>query len=117
TDVSPLAGQELEKLLIEKLGDHYDADEVSDGTAPLMIFYLVMTLLLLFVMWVMYRRARDQFMGGGILAGFSKSPAKRYETGKKRITFADVAGLEGVKEDLTEVVEFLKSPQKFQRLG
>jgi cell division protease FtsH len=56
-------------------------------------------------------------MGGGILSGFSKSPARRYEHGKKRITFADVAGLEGVKKDLEEVVEFLKSPEKFQRLG
>jgi cell division protease FtsH len=90
---------------------------LSDSTGMLMLFYLGMTVLLLGVMWVMYRRARDQFLGGGILAGFSKSPAKRYETGKKRVTFADVAGLEGVKQDLTEVVEFLKNPQKFQRLG
>jgi len=117
TDVSPLAGQDLERLLTEKLGERYDADEVTDGTATLMLFYLGMTVLLLVVMWVMYRRARDQFLGGGILSGFSKSPAKRYESGKKRITFADVAGLEGVKQDLTEVVEFLKNPQKFQRLG
>jgi cell division protease FtsH len=116
-DVSPLAGQDLDRLLSEKLHDRYDADEVTDGTMTVMLFYLGMTVLLLVVMWVMYRRARDQFLGGGILAGFSKSPAKRYDTGKKRTTFADVAGLEGVKQDLSEVVEFLKSPQKFQRLG
>jgi cell division protease FtsH len=51
------------------------------------------------------------------LSGFSKSPAKRYENGKQRITFEDVAGLEGVKNDLQEIVEFLKNPEKFQRLG
>jgi cell division protease FtsH len=117
TDVSGYPGLDLDRLLYDKLGSHYDADEPSDGTAVLMLFYLGMTVLLLVVMWVMWRRARDQFMGGGILAGFSKSPAKRYETGKQRITFADVAGLEGVKQDLSEVVEFLKNPQKFQRLG
>ena len=107
---------DLDKLLYEKLGPRYDADEQNDGTAVVMLFYLGMTVLLLVVMWVMCA-GRDQFLGGGLLAGFSKSPAKRYETGSKRITFADVAGLEGVKQDLTEVVEFLKNPQKFQRLG
>ena len=66
----------------------------------------------------MLRRTRDQFLGGGILSGFSKSPAKRYEeSGKKPITFNDVAGLEGVKHDLQEIVEFLKNPEKFTRLG
>ena len=115
-NLSPLAGQDLDRLIQEKV-PHYEADRLSDSTGMLMLFYLGMTVLLLVVMWVMYRRARDQFLGGGILAGFSKSPAKRYETGKKRVTFADVAGLEGVKQDLTEVVEFLKNPQKFQRLG
>jgi cell division protease FtsH len=66
---------------------------------------------------MMFRRARDQFMGGGILSGFSKSPAKRYEASSNPITFANVAGLEGVKNDLEEVVDFLKNPEKFQRLG
>ncbi len=62
-------------------------------------------------------RMRDQMVGGGILGGFSRSPAKRYDTTTKPVTFADVAGLEGVKNDLQEVVEFLKNPQKFARLG
>ena len=78
---------------------------------------MIVPMLVLVVFWVLFRRARDQIMGGGILSGFSKSPAKRYEQSKKPITFADVAGLEGVKNDLQEVVEFLKSPAKFQRLG
>jgi len=65
----------------------------------------------------MFRRAREQFMGGGLLSGFAKSPAQRYESDQKRVTFKDVAGLEGVKRDLEEVIEFLKDPKKFQRLG
>ncbi len=56
--------------------------------------------------------------GGGFLTGFGKSPAKRYDVGQgKRVTFADVAGLEQVKGDLTEVVEFLRSPERFHKLG
>ena len=82
------------------------------------LIYISVPLLLFAGLWIMFRRTRDQFMGGGILSGFSKSPAKRYEeTGKKPITFNDVAGLEGVKHDLQEIVEFLKNPEKFTRLG
>ena len=112
-----LADSKLDDLILKSAGTSYKAEKISDGTPMVLVFYLGVTLLLLAVMWIMYRRARDQFMGGGILSGFSKSPAKRYETGSKQITFADVAGLEGVKQDLSEVVEFLKSPQKFARLG
>jgi cell division protease FtsH len=81
------------------------------------LFYVLPVLLMIGVVWLIFRRTRDPFMGGGILSGFSKSPAKRYETQRRPITFADVAGLEGVKHDLEEVVEFLKNPEKFQRLG
>ena len=89
----------------------------TDSAGMFVFVYMFVTLLLFVGVWMMFRRARDQFMGGGILSGFSKSPAKRYETMKKPITFADVAGLEGVKHDLEEIVEFLKNPEKFQRLG
>jgi len=109
-------GEGLDKELYEK-GVNVKAREPSDSTGFLLIMYMVVTVLLFFGVWSMFRRARDQFMGGGILSGFSKSPAKRYEQPGKPITFADVAGLEGVKHDLQEVVEFLKNPEKFQRLG
>ncbi len=114
---SPVAGPELDRLLLEHLGANYKASEESDNIALQMLVFLGLPLILFAGMWLMFRRARDQFLGGGILTGFNKSPAKRYESGKQRITFDDVAGLEGVKNDLAEVVEFLKSPEKFQRLG
>ncbi|HWB00334.1 MAG TPA: AAA family ATPase, partial [Pirellulales bacterium] len=116
-NLSPLAGQDVDRMLRDKLGPNYQAEPTSDGATAMVMSYLLITGLLFFGMWFMFRRARDQFMGGGILSGFSKSPAKRYEDGSKRITFADVAGLEGVKDDLQEVVDFLKNPKKFQRLG
>ena len=64
----------------------------------------------------MMRRARDQF-DGGILGSFVKSPAKRHDKSKQRTTFEEVAGLENAKSELQEIVEFLKNPEKFQRLG
>ena len=112
-----VAGEQLDGLLLEHLGEHYKAAEDNSDIGLAILLYLSVPIVLLVVMWLMFRRARDQFLGGGILSGFNKSPAKRYETGKQRITFEDVAGLEGVKHDLEEIVEFLKSPEKFQRLG
>ncbi len=115
-EMSPYAGEELDKELREK-GVVVKSRPPTNGAALLIIAYLIGTVLIFGFVWIMYRRARDQFMGGGILGGFSKSPAKRYETNNKAATFADVAGLEGVKHDLEEIVEFLKNPDKFQRLG
>jgi len=89
----------------------------STGLMLLSLSSILVTILMVVFLYYMLRRTRDQFMGGGILGNFAKSPARRYEADKQRITFADVAGLEGVKKDLEELVEFLKNPQKFQRLG
>jgi cell division protease FtsH len=110
---------DLDRELIEKLGKHYRATQEQDNTGIMLAaVYLIVTLALLAGVWFMFRRTRDQvFGGGGMLAGFGKSPARRYESGSGRITFKDVAGLEGVKQELREVVEFLKNPKKFQRLG
>ncbi len=114
--LSPYVGEELDREMRDK-AVHIWAQATTDSAGMLLIAYLVGTMLVFGLVYVMFRRARDQFMGGGILGGFSKSPAKRYDTTNKPVTFADVAGLEGVKHDLEEVVEFLKNPVKFQRLG
>ncbi|MEX2185642.1 MAG: ATP-dependent zinc metalloprotease FtsH [Pirellulales bacterium] len=95
----------------------FNSEEVTDGTAMYMFVYLFVTILLFGGLWLMWRRTREQFMGGGFLSSFARSPAKRYEASKKRISFKDVAGLETVKADLQEIVDFLKSPEKFHRLG
>jgi cell division protease FtsH len=109
--------KELDQLLLKQLGPHYKVAKQTSDMGYLIALYLVTPIVLLGLLWIMMRHARDQFLGGGILSGFSKSPAKRYENGKQRTTFEDVAGLEGVKNDLEEIVEFLKNPEKFQRLG
>ncbi len=115
-DLPPLVGESLLQKLEEK-GVKITAQPPTDNTNTVIFIYLFVTVLLFVVIWFMFRRARDQFSGGGILSGFTKSPAQRYEANKQRQTFDDVAGLEGVKKDLQEVVEFLKDPEKFQRLG
>lgn len=91
----------------------------SNPVEYLMLFFLIgLPIILMIVVWMMFRRTRDQLMGGGgFLSSFSRSTAKRYEPSDQQTTFKDVAGLEGVKADLEEIVEFLKAPEKFQRLG
>ena len=90
-----------------------------DNTQQVIYFIALVGLPLgiLFFLFMMLRRTRSDIMGGGFLSGFSKSPAKRFEASEKMVTFKDVAGLEGVKADLQEIVEFLKTPEKFQKLG
>jgi len=89
----------------------------ADSTNLLLFLSIVLPLALFVFLLLMFRRTRDQFMGGGFLSGFSKSPAKRFEADQQAVTFGDVAGLDNVKADLEEIVEFLKSPDKFKRLG
>ena len=55
--------------------------------------------------------------GAGGLMSFGRSRARRYEATEGRVTFADVAGIDEAKAELTEVVDFLKSPEKYRRLG
>jgi len=113
----PLVDDKLDALLREKLGAEYTAADPPDNTGVVMFIYLLVTVVVLVGLWIMFRRTRDQMLGGGLLSGFMKSPARRYEAAGQPITFNDVAGLENVKNDLQEVVEFLKNPTKFQRLG
>ncbi|GAB5517096.1 ATP-dependent zinc metalloprotease FtsH [Rhodopirellula baltica] len=90
-----------------------------DNTAAILNLLILvgLPLAIFFFIFMMIRRTRNDMMGGGFLSGFSKSPAKRFEATDKVITFNDVAGLEGVKADLQEIVDFLKTPEKFQKLG
>jgi cell division protease FtsH len=106
----------LTALLSDK-GIKYDNEAPSNALLMFYLLVLIIPLALFAFFWFSYRRTRDQMMGGGFLMGFSKSPAKRYEAVSQPVTFNDVAGLEGVKADLEEIVEYLRNPDRFQRLG
>ena len=95
--------------------DNLEPDQT--GQILSLIVFVGLPLAILIFLFVMIRRTRSDIMGGGFLSGFSKSPAKRFEATDKVITFGDVAGLEGVKADLQEIVDYLKTPEKFQKLG
>ncbi len=84
-----------------------------------LVWLLIQILPLAFLFWFLWgmiRRNNDPF-GSGPLGSFIRSPAKRFKPSDQQTTFDDVAAMEHAKQDLQEVVEFLKTPAKFQRLG
>jgi cell division protease FtsH len=76
------------------------------------------TLLLVGLFVLLARRAAGGAGGAGALGGFGRSRARRYEPESgKRTTFADVAGIDEVEDEVAEIVDFLKNPDRYRRLG
>ena len=75
------------------------------------------TLLLVGLFVLLMRRAAGNLSGAGSFAGFGKARARRYEPTEQRTTFKDVAGIDEATDDLAEVVDFLKRPERYRALG
>lgn len=105
--------QELTDLLKENKVKQ-DGDPVDAGGQ--LLIWMLLPLAMIIFLFMMMRRANDP-MGSGFLGGFTKSPAKKFQPSEQRNSFADVAAMDQAKSELMEVVEFLKTPAKFQRLG
>ena len=112
---------ELEKYLDTqqkngKIANFSYNNEKSGDTLNLLINFLWL-LPLVFFFWYMTRGMRGGGAGGGIFS-VGKSKAKLYDkAGEMGITFKDVAGQEGAKQEVQEIVDFLKNPQKYTELG
>src|SRR5216683_3373016 len=75
------------------------------------------TLLLVFGFIYLIRRAQSAGGAGGLLGSFGQSRARLYDPERPATTFADVAGIDEVKQELQELVDFLREPQKYEKLG
>jgi cell division protease FtsH len=109
-------GSGLTDTLISK-NVEISAEPINDGrgfiTSLLLGFGPVILLVVLFV-WLSRRASGGQM---GALGAFGRSRARRVEGDQTQVTFNDVAGIDESKRELTEVVDFLKNPEKYQKLG
>src|SRR5438067_5930775 len=114
TEIPAFADTNQLSILLQKQNVAVNAVPLSTGASwwqSLIYGFGPAILFLLIVFWFL-RRSRS-----GMLGGFGRSRARRYQPGAETITFAQVAGIDEAKEELTEIVDFLRNPAKYQRLG
>jgi len=116
TEIPAFANNDALSALLEEKGVVVNAQPLDTG-APfwqnLLLGFGPTLLFLLLLFWVMRRAGSVQ----GVLGSFGRSRARRYQPSGDRVTFADVAGIDEAKAELTEVVDFLRHPDKYRRLG
>ncbi len=107
--------EKLVQDLLNKYGVEFTAEiQSSSGIMEFLLSYLLPIAALWVLFWFFMRSASK---GGGIMGGVGKSTAKMYVEKKTGVTFQDVAGEEEAKESLTELVDFLKNPDKYKKIG
>lgn len=108
----------LESFLLEH-GVEISAVPIQQGSllATLLLGFGPAIVIIGFYVWI-YRRLQRGGPGGGALLGMGKSRARRYDQDtENRVTFDDVAGIDEAEAELAEIVDFLKNPSKYTRLG
>ncbi len=94
----------------------FDYDEGGQGAWIMNLMPTVLTIAVMVIFWIFIMRRMNSTMGADKTMGFGKSKARKVD-GKKKTTFADVAGADEEKEEMAEIVDFLKDPKKFNDLG
>ncbi len=102
------------QAILDKAGLHYDEKEEREPRWQLFLIYWLPLMLVVFLFFFFFRQVN---MGGGRAMQFGKSKARLLSESQKKITFDDVAGIEEAKEELEEIIEFLREPRKFTKLG
>jgi cell division protease FtsH len=115
TEIPSFANTDQLSQLLQAHGVVVNAQPLDTG-GPLwksLVFGFGPTIILLFLLFWIFRR-----MGGSRTAGaMGRAKALRYQPGRETVTFADVAGIDEAKQELTEIVDFLREPDKYRKLG
>ena len=106
--------------LVQNMLEKYEVEftaEISDSDSGIWEFLLTYILPILGIWALLWFFMRSATKGGGLMGGVGKSTAKMYVEKKTGVSFSDVAGEEEAKESLTELVDFLKNPEKYKQIG
>lgn len=114
TTFIPSFGDDELMALLEEHDVMISAEPESDGFWWYLIIFAMPLLLFLFFGYIFYQRMQTQGQG---MFSIGQSQARLQDSSKKRTTFEEVAGMEGAKTELREIIEFLKSPDRFQAIG
>jgi cell division protease FtsH len=112
---TPAFSQELTANGVKKV----TADAPSSGLGTTILYWLILLLPVIFVFWLIRRMSRGASGGAGALGAFGigRSNAKVFDAERPQTKFSDVAGYEGVKAEIGEVIDFLRNPGRYQRAG
>ncbi|HEU4929737.1 MAG TPA: ATP-dependent zinc metalloprotease FtsH, partial [Candidatus Krumholzibacteria bacterium] len=113
--VLPAEDKDLPQRILEKNPTAVIEGQVPGGSTWVKVLGSAIPLLLIFGIWLLFMRQMQ--VGGNRAFSFGKSRARMFGGDKPRVTFNDVAGCDEAKEELHEIIEFLKEPKKFQKLG
>jgi cell division protease FtsH len=118
TQIPSFANNNQLSDLLEKYGVTINAHSLSNGPSFIesLLFGFGPTLLFVLIFILIMRRAAGAGGAGGLMS-FGRSRARRVEASEQHVTFADVAGIDEAKEELSEIVDFLRNPDKYLRLG